>query len=253
MHEHLLQHEEVVGAEAVLLRVLHESFEVPLLCEARRHLVGHVGLLENLQGHVGIPCGLDQVAELLRALELALVHPVVEEVLLVLPQHQPRELHTLVGVEAALGQQRPEVLQQRRGLPWLRHHTLELGDRLASAQHSHGGGGGGLGCLLVLPEREHPIELLPHERLRPGQVAALGEGQGQVDVVELLGHERNHRLLVDGCQQHLPAAVHRVKAADGGGVGREEYGVRGDAVPVHGRSSLEVVHKEEAELGDAVD
>lgn len=54
--------------------------------------------------------------------------------LLVLGQDQQGELHTLIGIQPALCQQRAKVDEQRRGLARHRGHSLELIDGLLCAQ-----------------------------------------------------------------------------------------------------------------------
>jgi hypothetical protein len=65
--------------------------------------------------------------------------------------------------------------------------------------------GGGLGRLLVLARREEALELLRDERLCARQVAALGQRQRQLQVVQLGAHKGHHRRLVHSGQQHLAA------------------------------------------------
>ena len=75
----------------------------------------------------------------------------------------------------------------------------------------------------------------------------------EVHVVELPGDERHHGRLVEVQQEHLAAAVHRVDAARGGGVAREEDRVVANLVAIDGRRRLQVIHKEEAHLGHHID
>ena len=94
------------------LAVLAHLLELALLRERGHHLAVGLGLDVHAQRHVGVDA-LEQVAELLRALELVLRHPRVQQLLLVLRQHQLRQLHRLERVELAALQADPEVLQQR--------------------------------------------------------------------------------------------------------------------------------------------
>ena len=68
----------------------------------------------------------------------------------------------------------------------------------------------------------------------------------------LAADEGDDGLLVHCGQQHLTPPVERVEAAHAGGIARQEDGVRADAVAVHCGGSLEVVHKQQAQLGNHV-
>mmetsp|Transcript_11422 Transcript_11422/g.47893 ORF Transcript_11422/g.47893 Transcript_11422/m.47893 type:complete len:289 (+) Transcript_11422:3092-3958(+) len=111
-HKRGLQHVRVVGLVPGHLAVLAHLLELALLRERGHHLAVGLGLDVHAQRHVGVDA-LEQVAELLRALELVLRHPRVQQLLLVLRQHQLRQLHRLERVELAALQADPEVLQQR--------------------------------------------------------------------------------------------------------------------------------------------
>ena len=68
--------------------------------------------------------------------ETYLAQPVVQQVLLVLRQHQQGELHAFVRVQLALGEQGPKVDQQGGGLAGDRRHRLEFVNGLLRAQYT---------------------------------------------------------------------------------------------------------------------
>ena len=249
-HQRGLQHVRVVGLMPGHLAVLAHLLELALLRERGHHLAVGLGLDVHAQRHVGVDA-LEQVAQLLRALQLVLRHPRVQQLLLVLRQHELRQLHRLERVELTALQADPEVLQQRRGLVGRCGHVLEPRDGLLGAQRA-AGGGGELGGALEVARVEQRLELGHHERLRAGQVAPLRQGQRQLRVLELAGDERHHGLLVDVHQQHLPSPVHRVHAADAGRARRDEHRVVGNLVAVNRRRRLDVVHEQQPHLRDHV-
>lgn len=230
-----------VGAELVHLaaggeRLHHLLVGAPLDVDLERRL-----LVERV----------DEVAELLGALELVLGEPAVEELLLVLGDDQLGELEGLEGVELALLEARAEVEEERALLAGLRRGHGELRNRLAGAEHAHRGVRRELRGPLEVASGEQRLELGHDELLSPRKVPALGDGEGEVKVLEGLGDEGDHRLGVDVDEEDLAGAVDGVEAA-GGGVAGDEDGVGGDAVAVDGRARLQVVDEDEAELRDHV-
>ena len=108
---HTAQQEDVVGGVADLLGIQDDLLELSGLGEALDDLVGHVSPQVDGEGEGGVG-RLDQVAELLAALQLVLLQPLLQQLLPALGQDWPAELEGLVLVELALVQQDPEVLQQ---------------------------------------------------------------------------------------------------------------------------------------------
>jgi hypothetical protein len=252
VHHQLLQQLHVVEAAARLARERHERRHVALLGERDDHLAARVARLVHLERHVLVAGAAHEVAQLLARLELALVPPVAEQLALVLRQDQARELGRLERVELAAREQGAQVDEHGRLLAGRRRHRLEALDDLLGAQRALRRVGGELGGLLVLAGGEQALKLRRDEALGAGQAAAARHREREVEVVELLRHERHHRGLVDGRQQHLAAAVDGQDAARRVGRGRQKDGVGRDAVAVHGRRRLEVVHEQQAELGDDV-
>ena len=112
------QEEDVVGGVAHLLGVEDDLLELAGLGEALDHLVGNIGPQVDGEGEGGVG-GLDEVAQLLAALQLVLLEPLLQELLPALGQDGPAELQGLVLVELTLVQQDTEILQQWGGLAGL--------------------------------------------------------------------------------------------------------------------------------------
>ena len=106
----VLQHERVVAAVVRLGRVGDNLVVLTLLNEAVDRLLGHIRAQVHGERHVHV--GLrDEVAELLRALELVIGEPLLEQLRAALLQHGTRELHGLHLIELSLLEQRVEVLK----------------------------------------------------------------------------------------------------------------------------------------------
>mmetsp|Transcript_5001 Transcript_5001/g.13054 ORF Transcript_5001/g.13054 Transcript_5001/m.13054 type:complete len:1209 (-) Transcript_5001:895-4521(-) len=234
IHHHALQQEQVVGLLSALLAVSDERVDVALLRHASERLLRRAALRVDLLRHVGVAGSLDHVPELLRRLELVLPEPRVEQLLLVLREHEPRELDRLKGVQRTLRQQRAKVLQQRARLTLRRLHLLESANRLARAQRSLRRLSRHFRRLLVLPHGHELLKLLRDERLCAGQVSAPCHRHGKVEVLQLRGDERNHGLRVHRALDHLPAAIDGQEPARRRRVAAREDGIAGDAVAVHG-------------------
>mmetsp|Transcript_10474 Transcript_10474/g.36145 ORF Transcript_10474/g.36145 Transcript_10474/m.36145 type:complete len:1393 (-) Transcript_10474:82-4260(-) len=251
-HQQGLHDVHVVRLVANLAAVLDELLELSPLGKGSHNLLGGVGLEVDLEGKVGVSGGLDKVSQGLVALELVLVHPVLQKLLLVLGQDEPSQLQALQRVELALGEEGAKVLEERGGLARLDLDPLELLNGLLGAQGTHRRLGRSDGGLLVLPERKEALKVLAHQGLGAGEVAPLGDGQGKVQVVQRLAHEGHHALLVHGGQEHLSPPVDGVEPSDSCGLAGQEDWVRGDPGPVHGGGRLQVVHEQQSELGDDV-
>jgi len=212
-------------------------------------LVRHVGAQVDREGEVGVDLA-DEVAELLRALELVLLEPLLDHLRTLLLQHELAELESLGLIQLARLQQRAEVLQQRTRLPRLHGNVLELLDRRLRAQR------------LPRARRErrraldvaHPQKVveLPLEEIRgAGEVGAPRQPDAEINVVQVGAHVRHDGVLVDGEGEHLALAVDAEDATSGERRGDKDR-VGRDAVHVDARSRLDVVKVDVAELGDHV-
>lgn len=255
VHHQLLQQGHIVGRRARLRRVLRQLGEVALGGQRLHHLGLRAAGAVDLQGALCVARGPEGVAQGLASLELAVPEPALEEVFLVLGEDQLGELRRLERGEPAPRdrQQRPEVHQQRGGLAGRGRHGLELFDRLARAQGPAGGlcGRGRRG--LEVARRKQALKVCRRERVCPGQTPALGQRQRQLDVVQLVGHERHHRGLIQRRVQHLPSPVDEVDAPRRGAGHGQEDGVGRHPVAVDGRARREVVDEQQAHLGHHVD
>ena len=116
VHQRRLQQVAVVGLVPGHLAVLAHLLKLALARERRHNLGVGARLDVHAKRHVRIDV-LEHIAERLRALELILRHPRVQQLLLVLLKHETRELHRLGRVELAPLEADAEVLQQRGVLP----------------------------------------------------------------------------------------------------------------------------------------
>lgn len=78
----------------------------------------------------------DHFPQLLRALQLVLLQPLLDELFLPLGQHGSAELQGLVLVQLAAFQQNTKILEQGGGLAGLGGHLLETLDGLGCSQDS---------------------------------------------------------------------------------------------------------------------
>ena len=92
-----------------------DLLELSGLGEALDDLVGDIGAEVDGEGEGGVG-SLDQIPELLAALELVFLQPLLEQLLPALGEHGPAQLQGLELVELSLVQEDPEILQQRRCL-----------------------------------------------------------------------------------------------------------------------------------------
>mmetsp|Transcript_98646 Transcript_98646/g.299391 ORF Transcript_98646/g.299391 Transcript_98646/m.299391 type:complete len:702 (-) Transcript_98646:1272-3377(-) len=127
--DHALQQGRVIGLVADLLHVGHDGVELALRDEAADDLLVHPGPQVDGEREARLQ-GLHDVPQLLGALKLVLLQPLLHELPAVLLHHRPRELDGLQGVQLAVFQQRGEVVQDGRRLPRRCLHALELLDGL---------------------------------------------------------------------------------------------------------------------------
>mmetsp|Transcript_49881 Transcript_49881/g.106886 ORF Transcript_49881/g.106886 Transcript_49881/m.106886 type:complete len:253 (-) Transcript_49881:1219-1977(-) len=127
--EHVLQQNGVVGLVADLFHISNDLVVLPLLHEARDHLLVRIGSQVNGQGELGLH-GPHNVAELFGALELVLLEPLLHQLTAPLLNDGPYELHRLQGVQLPILQERGEVVENGGGLSRGCLHRLELLDRI---------------------------------------------------------------------------------------------------------------------------
>ena len=115
IHAHdAAQQEDVVGREVHLLRVQDDLLVLARLHEALHDLERHDGAQVHAERERRVD-GLDEVAELLARLQLLLLEPLLEQLLLALLNHGLAQLDRLVLVQLALVEQNAEVLEEWRG------------------------------------------------------------------------------------------------------------------------------------------
>ncbi|KAI3480029.1 hypothetical protein L1887_57805 [Cichorium endivia] len=136
---------------------------------------------------------------------------------------------------------------------WLVGDLLELLDGLGGAKDAAGRVGGDLCGLAVLAGGEERVELLEVEVVCAGEVAAGGELEGEVGVVEGAEDVGDDGVFVNRDGEDLTLAVDADDAAGGFVLCGDKDGVAGDAVHVDAGAGLEVVEVDEAVLCDEVD
>ena len=102
---------DVVGGVTNLLGIEDNFLELSSLGEALDNLVGNIRAQVDAEGKGGVG-SLDHVTQLLTALQLVLLQPLLEELLAPLGQDWPAELKGLELVELALVEQDPKILKQ---------------------------------------------------------------------------------------------------------------------------------------------
>uniref|UniRef100_A0A8W7PT82 Uncharacterized protein n=1 Tax=Anopheles coluzzii TaxID=1518534 RepID=A0A8W7PT82_ANOCL len=210
---HRAQQKHVVRAVVDLLRVQHNLLELARFGEALDHLVRHVRAQVDREGKGRIG-RFHQIAELLAALELLLLQPLLAQLLAALRQHRAAQFERFVLVQLALIEQNAEVLQQRRRVrARLGRHLLELLDRLRRAQDALRRDRRHLGRLRKLAVLEQLVKLAHEQILRAGQIVAHRHAQRQVRVLQHRVDVRDDLLLVDRHRQHLALAVNADDAA----------------------------------------
>ena len=111
----MLQEDVVVGSVANRCTVLDNQVVMTKLGKSSNNLLGNVGLLVDSQRKVQV-VGLSKITKLLRAVELALLVPLLDEVPALLAKDRTGQLQCLLAVQAALVKQRAEVLQKNGDL-----------------------------------------------------------------------------------------------------------------------------------------
>mmetsp|Transcript_743 Transcript_743/g.1768 ORF Transcript_743/g.1768 Transcript_743/m.1768 type:complete len:258 (-) Transcript_743:1251-2024(-) len=131
--DHVLQKSGVVCLVSDLLHVGHNLLVLSLLHKACDHLLVCIGPEVHGQGKPWLQ-RLDDVAQLLGALQTILFEPLFDELPSLLLHHGADQLHRLESVQFAVLEQGREVVQDWGRLAWHGRHALELLDRLRGSQ-----------------------------------------------------------------------------------------------------------------------
>ncbi|PNY29194.1 Uncharacterized protein TCAP_00893 [Tolypocladium capitatum] len=248
----VLQELDVVRLVAGLGRVGQNLVKLPGLGEASDDLLGHIGLEVDGECHVDI-IRSHHVTQLLRAIQLAFLEPLLQQVLSVLLEDGLGELDGLVSVQHTLVEKHAEVLQSKGHLARLHGESLELLDRLGCSEEAPGGVGGDLGGLHVVTRVKQLVELLRIKAVRTRQSGSRGQLDGNLRVGGVLEEVGDDGRVVDGDKEHLTLAVdtHKARRVAVGAAG--EDGLARDSVHEDEGAGLEVVQVNEAVLGDHED
>ena len=157
VEEELAEHGGVVHLEADAGGVGDDLVVLPALDEAVDGLGVALAAQVDAEGHAGVG-GHDEVAELLGALELVVLEPLLHELGAALLEDGLGQLDTLLLVEFAGLEEGGEVLEDGLGAAGLGGDLLEAGD---GGGGTEGGAGGGdeLGGLDDLAGPDEPLEL----------------------------------------------------------------------------------------------
>mmetsp|Transcript_13917 Transcript_13917/g.39576 ORF Transcript_13917/g.39576 Transcript_13917/m.39576 type:complete len:391 (-) Transcript_13917:467-1639(-) len=196
---------------------------------------------------------LQHIAQILAALQLIRLEPLVDQLQAPLGQHHARELQGLDLVQLTLLQEDAKVLQHGGRLARLGRRVLEALDGLDVAHVARGRVCRHLCRRLIVALLEELLELAVEEVVRPRQPTARGEVDGQPEVLQRIGDVRDDVFLIHSHGQYLPAAVYAHDPASSVVGRRHEDGVRADAVHVDGRGGREVKYVQVPELCHHVD
>ncbi len=248
----VLEQRCVVWSVSDLLGVKNNLVELTRLGEAGNDLVGNVGTKVDTEGQVHVVLA-DNVTELLAAFDLALLEPLLEQVLATLVKNGTGKLERLELVERTLLEEDTKVLEDGRKSAGLVRDLLELLDGLSSSKNAAWRVGGDLGGLTILACGEEGVELLKVEVVGTWKVTARSELEGEFRVVESAKNVRNDGVLIDRDGKDLTLAVDTNDTAGRLVLCSDKDGVARDAVHVDASAALEIVEVNEAVLCDEVD
>ncbi|KAI6757105.1 hypothetical protein HG531_002930 [Fusarium graminearum] len=154
----MLEQLDVIRLEAALGRVRKDLVELTSLSEASNDLLGNLRLKVDCQGHVDI-VRPNHVTKLLRAVQLALLQPLLKQMLAVLLENGLCKLEGLMLVKGALVEKHSEVLKCESHLARLNRQALELLDSLGASEETSRRVGSDLSSSQVVARVEELLEL----------------------------------------------------------------------------------------------
>uniref|UniRef100_A0A1I8JFC5 NAD-specific glutamate dehydrogenase n=1 Tax=Macrostomum lignano TaxID=282301 RepID=A0A1I8JFC5_9PLAT len=155
-------HQVAQQEDSHLLGVEHNLLELPSLGKALNDLVGHIGSQVDAQSQCWISL-FHQVAKLLRAFQLVLFQPFLNNLFATLLQHWSAQLQALVFVQLALD---GEVLQHWRSSARLHWHLLKSLNSLRRTQDTLWRAGGHFGRFGVVALLEQGVEFAQEQIVR---------------------------------------------------------------------------------------
>mmetsp|Transcript_30328 Transcript_30328/g.70761 ORF Transcript_30328/g.70761 Transcript_30328/m.70761 type:complete len:477 (+) Transcript_30328:3188-4618(+) len=198
--------------------------------------------------------GEHNVTELLSALKLVLLEPLLHELSATLLHHRAHELHGLNCVQLAILEQGGEV-QQDGWLP-IGLHSLELVDSFRRSQHATLALSDNLRCSLVITRSEHLRELALEQLVSPWQAKASCQSECDLhsvwqalELIHDVAHE-NWLVHLDACGHALLVHIDETSARCASNCD-ENHVLRHFGADQH-RCRSHVKDQEKASLGDHV-
>mmetsp|Transcript_27593 Transcript_27593/g.79608 ORF Transcript_27593/g.79608 Transcript_27593/m.79608 type:complete len:1497 (-) Transcript_27593:110-4600(-) len=248
VEEELAEHRGVVHLEADAGGVRDDLVVLPALDEAVDGLGVALAAQVDAEGHAGVG-GHDEVAELLGALELVVLEPLLHELGPALLEDGLGELDGLLLVELAGLEEGGEVLEDGLGAAGLGGDLLEARDGGGGAE-GRAGRGDELGGLDDLAGPDEALELGGVQILGAGKAEAAGDLDGKVVVAEGGGDVGDEGRAVELDADDLAGADGDAEDGPGGILPTgDEDGLLGDLGPVHGLAGVDVEHVDVAHLG----
>mmetsp|Transcript_45208 Transcript_45208/g.105420 ORF Transcript_45208/g.105420 Transcript_45208/m.105420 type:complete len:340 (+) Transcript_45208:3287-4306(+) len=198
---HVLQQLRVVRLVAHSLDIGHDLVDLSKLDKALDHLLVHVRTQVDRQGKLRFQRAYN-VSQLLRAFQLVLLQPLLNQLLPALLHHRPDQLHRLKGVQLVMLEERGEVMQNWRGLARRSLHALELLNRLRSSQEPAFALGSNQGRTFVVTRREKLVELPLEQLVCAWEAKTSGQHEGDVLSIRNL-HKLIHDVVHDCSFVHL--------------------------------------------------
>lgn len=248
---HVADQRVVVGRVVLLLAVLQHLLVLVLADQRRHHLLVAVALEVDRHGELHVH-GRHHVSQALRAGDLVLLHPLLDDGGLALLQDDLAELDRLDLVQATNLHDRANVGHERRLLAGLRGHLLQLADRVLVTDQRRGRLVGHVRGGLDVALLHEGAELLHEDVVGAGQVQAGGQLQSHRHVLQRVHHEGNQVRLHQRHLQNGALAGRQTDHAAGGHLGGEEDGLGRDARASQQGAGHDVEHVHEAHLGHHV-
>ncbi|CAI6082879.1 unnamed protein product [Clonostachys chloroleuca] len=244
----VLEKLDKIGLIATLSTVGKNLIELPSLSEASNDLVGNVGLEIDCKSHVHIIWS-NHITELLRAIQLLLLEPLLKQVLAVLGQNRLGKLDRLVRIQSTLVEKHTEVLQGESHLSRLSLELLELLNSLGGSEETARRVCCNLGGFAVVTSVEELVELSGVEVVGAGKASTRCHLDGDFAVGRILKEIGDRIRVINSNKQDLTLTVDTHQSSRSVIGTRGEYGFARDTVHEDTGSSLQVIEMDEPVLG----